>query len=113
MCGETVIWHPASGRESTDVYGRQHKMFGADKHLAGVLVAPGTPGPAGEPRQRHSYRVVTSMTIYLPSNPGVGDADEFTVRGRRYQVEGTPADWVTGLTGRGFGVEVALRNIKG
>jgi hypothetical protein len=73
-------------------------------------------GSTGEPRtaDRGARDLVeVLLTVFLPAGTQITDADEMTVRGRRYQVVGVPFDWVNPYTGRRPGVEVPLGTMEG
>lgn len=108
--GEKVTWHRASTDE-TDSYGKPMTTW-EDIVLEEVGVAPGS---SSEPRHATNInRLSTSMTITLTEDPGIGPEDEFTVRGRRYEVEGDVGGaWVNPFTGTSFGTEVELRRVSG
>lgn len=108
--GETVTWHRAIMGE-TDGYGRPITTF-EDLVLEDVAVAPGS---SSEPRRASRLnQLEVNMTIYLVEDPGVTEADEFTVRGKRYTVEGeVGGGWGNPFTGTSFGTEIRLRRDTG
>ena len=109
--GESVIWHQWVAELRRDAYNRPISGFEADQALEGALFAPGGSRESGA--LRTSYRVTTKPAIFLDQNPGVGEHDEFTVRGKRYKVDGEPDDWKTGMTAWDPGVEVRLKKVSG
>ena len=108
--GEQVTWH-RHGVTGKDAYNRP--IFGwADRTLENVAVAPGSSSEGGTISNPH--RLSTQMSIFLTEDPGVTDLDEFTVRGRRYMVDGdSDGGWTNPFTGTSFGVEVNLKKVSG
>jgi SPP1 family predicted phage head-tail adaptor len=53
--------------------------------------------------------VTDGITLYLPGGSDVRNDDEFLVRGKRYQIDGEPFNWVNGLGKWNPGVVVDLR----
>ena len=108
--GDTVIHHRFVGTVR-NAQGHQVKQFADPVEVHGVGVAPGS---GSEPTQGLSYRVVSKMTIYLPSGVGFSAQDEVTVRGRRYGVDGeAQGPWVNPFTGWSPGDAVTLKRVTG
>lgn len=108
--GEQVTWH-RHGEVGRDSYNRPISGF-TDHVLENVAVAPGSSSESGTTSNPH--RLSTQMSIFLTEDPGITDMDEFTVRGRRYKVDGDPGGgWTNPFTGSAFGVEVNLKKVSG
>lgn len=97
------------GREVTgqdqygdDIYADQ------DCNVRGVFV----PGGSVELIQGQAT-VITRPRVFLPAGTDVTAVDAVTVRGRRYDVDGTPSDWRSPMTGWRPGIEVPLREVTG
>lgn len=72
------------------------------------------PESTQEPRDGTEIRVVSTAKLYLPPTIApIGPADEVTVRGHRYGVEGddTAEQWINPFSGWNPGSEVKLRSI--
>lgn len=107
--GETVTRHVyVPGVD--DGYGEGPPSF-TDEVWEGVGFAP---GGSQEPLRGGSTRVVTSATLYDPASRPVSPLDQFTVRGRRYMVDGDASGaWVNPFTGRAPGGVVTLKAVAG
>lgn len=70
------------------------------------------PGGSSEPLRPGQDRVITEPTIYLPPGSPFGPHDKCEVRGKPYQVEGEPAQWVHPRRGP-QGDVVKLRRVDG
>jgi hypothetical protein len=57
--------------------------------------------------------IVTQPTVYLEPGASVDGVSAVTVRGVRYDVDGTPAVWVSPFTGLQRGVVVRLKRVTG
>ena len=108
--GEQVVWH-RHGVTGKDSYNRPILGF-VDEPLENVAVAPGS---SSESRSTSNpSRLSTQLSILLTSDPGVSDQDQFTVRGHRYEVDGSPeGGWVNPFTGTSFGTEINLKKVRG
>lgn len=107
--GEQVIHHRYTVGEP-DGFGQVESGF-VDEVWAGVAFAPGS---SDEPQRGGSTRVTTSATLYDPLSRPVDSLDQFTVRGRRYQVDGDASGaWVNPFTGRAPGGTVTLKAVSG
>ena len=105
MGDELVIWHQyASG--PPDDYGRPTSIF-EDREIFAMVA----PGQSSEPRNGTTTRTIAEMTIYTDVVPD--SRDEFTIRGKRYEVEVDTETWRNPLTGSTFGVEIALQKVRG
>ena len=105
MGDELVIWHQyASG--PPDDYGRPTSIF-EDREIFAMVA----PGQSSEPRNGTTTRTIAEMTIYTDVVPD--PRDEFTIRGKRYEVEVDTETWRNPLTGSTFGVEIALQKVRG
>ena len=93
-----------------DGYGEALPSF-EDEVWTGVAFAPGS---SSEPLRGGSTRVVTSATLYDPLSRPVDPLDQFTVRGRRYMVDGDASGaWVNPFTGWTPGGTVSLKAVSG
>lgn len=108
--GEQVVWH-RHGVTGKDSYNRPILGF-VDEPLENVVVAPGS---SSESRSTSNpSRLSTQMSIFLIRDPGVTDRDEFTVRGRRYEVDGdVEGSWTNPFSGSSFGTEINLKKVSG
>ncbi len=108
--GESVVLHRYLG-QIRNASGQTVKQFADDMSVHGVAVAP---GGGSEPSQGLSYRVVSKMTIYVPSSVSISPQDEVTVRGKRYGVDGDASGgWVSPFTGWSPGSAVTLKRVTG
>lgn len=57
--------------------------------------------------------LIDQDTVYLPEGTPVKATDVILVGGRRWQVDGSPNDWVSPFTGWPAGVEVKLQQVSG
>lgn len=105
MADEKVTWHRYT-EGAKDRYGRATFTFTDEEILAKVA-----PGQSSEPRRGFAHRTIAAMTIYASITPD--EQDEFTVRGKRYGVEGETGNWANPFTGTSFGVEIPLRKVSG
>lgn len=107
MWGETVTHHSLVevGRD------RYNKPIFEDRDtpIEGVLVAPEVGDEVtGDTDDQASSR----MTLYFGEAQAVVADDQFTVRGRRYNVRGDEADWSTGMTSWNPGSLVKLERVE-
>lgn len=107
--GETVTRHVyVPGAD--DGYGEGPPTF-TDEVWSNVGFAP---GGSAEPLRGGSTRVTTDATLYDPLSRAVDPRDQFTVRGRRYMVDGDASGaWVNPFTGRAPGGTVTLKAVAG
>lgn len=105
---EYVTRHPLV-RGATDSQGNEIESFGPDEPGIGIFgFDPG--GSSVQEPGREAY--ISSPTIYMPFGSPFRHQDECTVRGKRYTVEGDPADWVHNTYGP-IGDAVKLRRADG
>lgn len=108
--GETVLLHRFTG-SGRDSHNNVVPAYADPETIDGVAVAPGS---SSEPRNGASQRVITQMSIYPPAGLVVDPRDQFTVRGKRYAVEGDMSGaWVDPFTGWAPGSEVTLKRVTG
>lgn len=108
--GETVVHHRLVVVDDDDGYGQPVEEW-VDAAWEGVGFAPGT---SDEPLSGGSTRVVTQARIYDPMCRAVDSGDEFTVRGRRYAVDGDASGvWTNPITGWSPGSVVELKAVSG
>ena len=105
MGDEQVIWHQYSSGPP-DKYGKPTSVF-EDREIFAMVA----PGQSSEPRNGTTTRTIAEMTIYADVIPD--PRDEFTIRGKRYEVEVDTEMWRNPLTGSAFGTEIALRKVRG
>jgi len=89
-----------------DAHGNPTESFAA---AVSVDIWRFNPGGTSEPNLPGQARVITQPTIYLPP-ADIGPHDEIEVRGIRYEVVGTPADWINGDFA---GLVIELRRVEG
>ena len=94
MTGETVTWHHRTDTGKLDRY-RKPIYADADDAIEHVLVAPNL---GDEVTGTDADTSDTRISLYFPSVVGIGPDDQFTVRGTRYKVFSSEADWSTGMT---------------
>lgn len=106
--GESIIWHRwVDGGE--DDYGGTLPGGYSD------LVVPGAGfAPESTKEDTPDNRVVSQAKIYLKSPIPYRSKDQFTVRDRRYAVEGdAQGGWVNPFTGTDHGQEILLTRTTG
>jgi len=90
---EPVIRHRRTVT-GTDVYNRP-TYSEATLTIAGALVDP---GPSSEPGQAGRKPVLVAPTLYFrDAHPDIVDTDQVTLRGARYDVDGFPQAWPSGV----------------
>jgi hypothetical protein len=94
MTGETVTWHHRTDTGKRDRYNKPI-LTDADTPIDEVLVAPNL---GDEVTGTDADTSNTRITLYFPAVVGIGPDDQFTVRGTRYKVFSSEADWSTGMT---------------
>lgn len=94
MIGESVTWHHRVDTGRRDRYNKP-VYEDTDDVLADVLVAPNLGDEVTGSEEDTSN---TRITLYFPTRVGVDADDQFTVRGTRYKVFSSEADWSTGMT---------------
>jgi hypothetical protein len=57
--------------------------------------------------------VITQPHVYLPAGTAVTSASVLVIRGSRFEVDGTPADWRSPFSGWQPGIDVPLRKVTG
>lgn len=77
-----------------------------------VVLGAFAPGGSSEVTQGQDV-VITQPTVYLPAGTAVTPADGVEIAGDRYEVDGSPNDWLNPFTGSQPGVEVRLRRVTG
>lgn len=77
------------------------------------VLAAFDPGGSTEPVEVERQSVVTTPTLYFPEVVDIDRTDELIVRGRRYAVEGIPADWADPWGTAVGGTVVPLREVEG
>ncbi|QAB17482.1 hypothetical protein Leucomu_05700 [Leucobacter muris] len=87
---EYITRYPYQGG-GEDSQGNEIEGFGPGQQLGIYAFDPGGRSESSEPGRD---AVVTEPTIYLPPGSPFAPHDECVVRGKRYAVEGEPADWV-------------------
>lgn len=76
-----------------------------------VAVAPGS---STEPADGANQRVITQWSILVPPGVVVAAQDEFTVRERRFVVDGDPSgDWIHNRSRRNRGAQIFLKVVTG
>ena len=103
---ETVDLFPFVAGSANDAHGNPVPSFAASVEVG---IWRFDPGGTSEPRLPGQDRVITEPTIYLPV-AGIGANDHVSVRGKRYEVVGNPADW---RNGDFAGLVVGLRLVEG
>lgn len=77
--------------------------------VTGCAFSPGLSIEATQGRD-----TITSQPVaYLPAGTAVAGIDALTVRGVRYEVDGTPNVWRSPFTGVTRGIEVRLKGVTG
>jgi hypothetical protein len=107
MIGEPVTLHTRSSN-SLNALGIEQSTY-VDAVILGCAYDP---GGSTELVQGQDI-VVTQPTVYLPAGSTVGPIDQVTVRGTRYEVDGSPNDWRNPFTGVAVGVVVKLKAVTG
>lgn len=108
--GETVQHHryTAGVRNS---HGQVVPGFEPPVDIAHVAVAPGS---SNEPASGADQRVITQWSIYIPAGASAAPQDEFTVRGRRFKVDGDMSgEWAHPRSGNRPGSLVTLKVVTG
>ena len=94
-------------KSGTDAYGN-------DVFATTSTVVAGAFAPGGSTEQVQGQNVViTQPTLYLPPGTDVSAVDAIDIDGDRFEVDGTPTDWVNPFTGWNPGVEVRLKRVTG
>lgn len=110
--GETVTRLRATS--SLDPYSNEQSS--ADWTTPDELTIDGCafdPGGSTEPVEVGRTSVETSPTVYAPTDADITAADRVIVRGRTWQVDGDPAQWVHPMTGWAAGLVVKLKAVEG
>lgn len=94
LTGETVTWHHRVDSGQRDRYNKPI-LTPTDTSLSNVLVAPNLGDEVTGDDQNTSN---TRTTLYFEARVGIDPDDEFTVRGNRYKVFSSEADWSTGMS---------------
>lgn len=110
----TVITRSVSG---TDPDGNDAFTDGVRTVYVGAY-NPGGSGRRGSGTAGTEYTimrdtVLSQPTAYLPAGTPITTIDNIEVRGRRFQVDGNPADWHNPFTGTNPGLEVRLKTGTG
>ena len=73
-----------------DVYGNPRAGYGpAEQILVFSVVVSGSEDPTQQRPEAAEHRI----TVYAPSELGVGDRDRLIYRGESYEVDGLPGCW--------------------
>lgn len=109
MIGETVT--RLRSTTTTDRYGNTSSDWTTPDRLdiEGVTLAPRLQGEDSDRRQG----VVIGWTLYAPHGADIQPTDRIEARGKTLEVDGEPGDWVSPHTGRGAGLELALKTVEG
>lgn len=94
MTGEPVTWHHRADTGTKDRYNKPI-YTDVDTTIDGVLVAPNLGDEVTGSADDTSN---TRTTLYFPNQVGIDPDDLFTVRGTRYKVFSSEADWSTGMS---------------
>ena len=94
MVGETVTWHHRTDTGTRDRYNKP-VYVDVNTTVDNVLVAPTLGDEVTGVEEDVSN---TRITLYFPKVVGIGPDDFFTVRGNRYTVASSEADWSTGMS---------------
>lgn len=89
---------------------------GLDWATPDQLPIPGcgfNPGQSSEPTQVARNAVTTQPEVYAPADSDILAGDRLTVRGKTYDVDGEPAEWVSPFTGWAPGLVIALKLTEG
>ena len=110
--GEPVTWHHLEAGAGVDDWGDPVGDTYTDTVVPNVAVAKTS---VQEPRDGGGFRLVEETTLYFSPSLIVGARDQFTVRGERYEVEGSSAldEWRNPFTGDVPGSEVKVRRVSG
>jgi hypothetical protein len=92
--GETVTWHHRVDTGTRDRYNKP-VYADADTPIDDVLVAPNLGDEVTGAEEDTSN---TRISLYFPARVGIDPDDQFTVRGIRYRVFSSEADWSTGMS---------------
>lgn len=57
--------------------------------------------------------VPSDLVVFMPAGTDVVATDRLEVRGRTYEVDGEPFDWISPFSGTGFGVVVRCNRVEG
>jgi hypothetical protein len=109
MIGEPVgVIRPTSG---ADRYGNTALTYGdAPTHtIRRCAFDPGGTSEVADGR----LAVITEPTLYLPPGADLRSTDRVLVRGRMFEVTGTPAVWTNPYDGQTRGVVAPLREVSG
>jgi hypothetical protein len=88
--------------------------YGNDVFSTAPTVVKGAFAPGGSTEQVQGQNVlITQPTIYLQPGTDVSAVDAVDIDGDRFEVDGTPNDWINPFTGWSAGVEVRLRRVTG
>lgn len=108
--GESVVLHRFK-EHHRNAHGQAIKVFHPDEPIDGVAVAP---YGQTEPEDGLSERSTHAVKAYVGPGVGVTPADEITVRGVRFAVDGAVSgDWANPFTGRTPGAEIRLKKVVG
>lgn len=102
--GETVTLHSRTPSGQKDPYNKVLYTV-VDTQVDGCAFDP---GGSTESVQGQDL-VVSQPTVYLPAGTVVGAVDAVTVRGVKYEVDGSPNSYVSPFTGWAPGVVVKLK----
>lgn len=107
MVGNATVEHIAV-TTTTDAYGDTTTTKAAPVAVPGAIFAPRT---SSERSDQTVPAVIVGGTLYL-KGVDISPADQFTVDGVLYDVEGEPGHWVSPFDGRDFGYEVAVKRYE-
>ena len=94
-------------RTDKDAAGRQTHIRAPGVPVAILGFDPGTS------RDVDGQRVVTPPTLYVPYDQAVHRLDQWRIQGDLYDVDGDPARWRHGRSGRKAGTVIHLRRATG
>lgn len=108
--------HHARIDGATDDFGNEVTAWADPRPIlndAGKPASAFDPGGTVEPMLPGQERVITTPTLYVPFGQPIRARDQITVRGRRWEVDGDPADWKNPLVGWKPGTVVKLKEVTG
>lgn len=106
-----TVQHEAFTGMGEDPKGNEIESWAAPVSLGIYAMSPGTTGDVEI--DGHMHRVDSAPIIYVPSTAVVGNRDRITARGKRFYVDGDPADFRNPYDSSMNGIAIKLKAVTG